>query len=368
MSTYFSAKELLSPPAERPAFSDRQAYVCAELSKLAYFKFEGGHALDQVLELAREFVGDDERFALLEDRIRSVLSDSSNAETASTEVFTEILAAAGFSLVETYNASGTAAFLATRKVTRDEGAEKTIAYLVFRGTEPKDFRDIKTDVSAKLTKVELDGSVLEVHSGYWAAFGVVRRRIQKTLEETNFDQLIVTGHSLGGALAVVTTRVLASSAKGACYTFGAPPVGTADFQNMLKTPVYQIINEVDIVPRLPNPFLMAIFRGFIKVLRFVLKTFTVTARWLSMTTLDDKLEAFVVKLSGYRHPGYVSYLVGAGAAAHLRYNVSAYDRLKWWSKLMFKRASWSQRKKILTDHGIDQYVRKLTAHARSRNP
>jgi len=42
MTVYFSARELLTPPTERAAFSDRQAYMCAELSRLAYFKFEGG--------------------------------------------------------------------------------------------------------------------------------------------------------------------------------------------------------------------------------------------------------------------------------------------------------------------------------------
>lgn len=74
MSSYFTAKELLAPPTERAAFSDRQAYVCAELSKLAYFKFEGGHSLQQALEIAKDILGNDERLELLEQQLSVVLS------------------------------------------------------------------------------------------------------------------------------------------------------------------------------------------------------------------------------------------------------------------------------------------------------
>ena len=39
--TYFNDKKLLSPPMERPAYSDRMAYVLSEMSDLAYYEFEG---------------------------------------------------------------------------------------------------------------------------------------------------------------------------------------------------------------------------------------------------------------------------------------------------------------------------------------
>ena len=38
---YFTHKKLLAPPMTRPAYSDRMAYVLAEMSALAYFEFEG---------------------------------------------------------------------------------------------------------------------------------------------------------------------------------------------------------------------------------------------------------------------------------------------------------------------------------------
>ncbi len=38
---YFSDAKLLSPPMQRPAYSDRMAYVLAEMADLAYYEFEG---------------------------------------------------------------------------------------------------------------------------------------------------------------------------------------------------------------------------------------------------------------------------------------------------------------------------------------
>ena len=38
---YFAAPALLSQPPPRPAYSDRMAYVLAEMSDLAYYRFEG---------------------------------------------------------------------------------------------------------------------------------------------------------------------------------------------------------------------------------------------------------------------------------------------------------------------------------------
>ena len=53
---YFTDKQLLSPPLTRPAYSDRMAYILAEMSDLAYYQFEGqsgvvDDAVTQVLSL-----------------------------------------------------------------------------------------------------------------------------------------------------------------------------------------------------------------------------------------------------------------------------------------------------------------------------
>jgi triacylglycerol lipase len=70
--------------------------------------------------------------------------------------------------------------------------------------------------------------------------------------------LVVTGHSLGGALAVLAADIL--NAQGflihSVYTFGQPRVGDATFAaryNMtLGQRTFRIVNSNDLVPRLPG--------------------------------------------------------------------------------------------------------------------
>jgi hypothetical protein len=76
------------------------------------------------------------------------------------------------------------------------------------------------------------------------------------LEEVKFMPLYITGHSLGGALATVALRYL-EKVEGlkdqiaACYTFGSPRVGNADFESDIRSPVYRVVNFTDIVTFLP---------------------------------------------------------------------------------------------------------------------
>lgn len=364
MTTYFSAKELLEPPTERAAFSDRQAYVCAELSKLAYFKFEGGNTLDELLTFTKEVLDDESRYALLEQKLRSVLTGSPSAADAE-RAFEAILAEGGFTLQKTFSTRGTQAFICTKKMLLKVGDEKTVAFLSFRGTEPKDFRDIRTDIKASLIAEEVGDEEVALHSGYLEALRLIDDEINATLDNLSADQLFVTGHSLGGALAIVFTRLHAASTNGACYTYGAPPVGAVEVQYKLKTPVYEIVNEFDIVPNLPHPMVGKVLGWLLKGLRVVLKAFTVTARVLASSSLDEKLESYFDMLTRYRHPGYMSYLIGSGSAARLRYNLGLYDRVRMW--LAIRGRGLSRFKKLVTDHTIDLYVDKLKEHARKRN-
>lgn len=54
MGNYFENKDLLAVPAKRAAFSDRTAYLMAEMSRLAYFKFEGGSDIEDIIEQVRK--------------------------------------------------------------------------------------------------------------------------------------------------------------------------------------------------------------------------------------------------------------------------------------------------------------------------
>jgi len=368
MSTYFSEKKLLAPPTERAAFSDRQAYVCAELSKLAYFRFEGGHNLDQALEVVRDFVEDETKLDLLRRQLELILGGAPGTAGEGEAALRRILAEAGFEFVRTFSVEGTQAFFCTRKIPLEAGGEKIVAYLVFRGTEPKDFRDLRTDAKATLIEYQIDGEdeKLLFHSGYLGSFQLVQGELKTALAESKYDQLIITGHSLGGALAMVATRILAAQITGACYTFGAPPIGAIEIQNRLKTPVYEIINEVDIVPRLPDPWITVFLLGLIKLLRWLTQVFAVFAKPLFGGNWDERFERFLESMSKYRHPGYISYLVGSSTSARLRYNVSGIDKFRWWTAMIMK-GGFGRFNKMFADHSIDLYVSKLRSHGLSRN-
>ena len=313
---------------------------------------------------------DDQRVALLESKIKALLTVSPSSERESKNALREILGHAGLELVETFSAKGTQAFICIKKVKLSfVEKEKVMAFLVFRGTEPTDFLDIKTDIKAKLVDVKVGGLSIQMHSGYVEAFNWVRQDIEVVLNNLQHDQLFITGHSLGGALAIVATRLLATDVTGACYTFGAPPVGAVEVSDDLKTPVYEIINEIDIVPRLPNPWMISAVLVLIRLVRLLGKAFTSIGKILGSGTWDDKLEEFLEMMVKFRHPGYLSYLVGIGSAARLRYSVSSFDRLRWWSKMIFKSKAMLGKKgfrKMASDHSIDLYIEKLIVHAQHR--
>jgi hypothetical protein len=101
------------------------------------------------------------------------------------------------------------------------------------------------------------------------------------------------------------------------------------------------------------------------MLKLLAKSVTVINRVLLSGTWDEKLERFMDAMIKYRHPGYVSYLVGSGQEARLRFNVSGFDRFKWFFAMTWKRRIW-QFKKMVSDHSIDVYADKLRVHALKR--
>ena len=60
----------------------------------------------------------------------------------------------------------------------------------------------------------------------------------------------ITGHSLGAALATLCAGRY-GRAQGV-YTFGSPRVGNENFKQHLDVEIYRIVNNDDIVPRLPS--------------------------------------------------------------------------------------------------------------------
>lgn len=147
-------------------------------------------------------------------------------------------------------------------------ASKQHVILAFRGTEPGKIKDWATDVLAAPTEFRwfFEGapSVGFVHSGFanslrdsWAE--AIRKHIKKAGAGTR-RTLWITGHSLGGALAVLAGAACAFDPLtllpvNGLYTFGQPRVGLHDFcanvESKLGRVYYRFVNDRDVVPRVP---------------------------------------------------------------------------------------------------------------------
>jgi len=103
-----------------------------------------------------------------------------------------------------------------------------------------------------------------VHSGFLHSLDSVWPTISGTLERWKGGgrTLWITGHSLGGALAMLAAAMLrfpadasVPAAVAGVYTFGQPRVGTRDFAQSCDADFgnfyFRFVNNADIVPRIP---------------------------------------------------------------------------------------------------------------------
>ncbi|MFN7677814.1 MAG: lipase family protein, partial [Cyanobacteriota bacterium] len=128
----------------------------------------------------------------------------------------------------------------------------SLAMVAFRGTEST--ADWLSNLH--LTTRELPG-VGRVHAGFLEQFEALRPALDSLLIGRASLPLLVTGHSLGGAIAVVAASSWASTRPvRALYTYGQPAVaadkGTATTINAaLSGRYHRLVNDTDIVPRVP---------------------------------------------------------------------------------------------------------------------
>ena len=146
-----------------------------------------------------------------------------------------------------YRSSGTQAFIASRP-------DETVKVVAFRGTELDDPSDLFSDADFVRTPWT-DGSgrpIGEVHKGFADAFleRDVAARVKAHLDSASpAARMLVTGHSLGAALAT-----LMASRTPSChlYTFGSPRIGDASFvQAMRQTTHMRFVDCCDLVTRVP---------------------------------------------------------------------------------------------------------------------
>jgi triacylglycerol lipase len=103
----------------------------------------------------------------------------------------------------------------------------------------------------------------EVHKGFQDALVPTLIRIASDAQRYNpasNKKIWITGHSLGGALAVLLTAMLTADnvPVAGLYTYGAPRVGDTKFEEIFNdrfANAYRVVNENDMVPHLPPEFL-----------------------------------------------------------------------------------------------------------------
>ena len=131
--------------------------------------------------------------------------------------------------------------------------------LVFRGTEPNEWNDIKADANAVSAVAETFG---RVHRGFKQEVDDLWPRLEETLvaaKESAQERLWFAGHSLGGAMATICAgrcklSHISANPEG-IFTFGSPRVGNKRYINYCNLTHYRWVNNNDIVTRVPPPWM-----------------------------------------------------------------------------------------------------------------
>lgn len=147
-----------------------------------------------------------------------------------------------------YGSRGTQVFVVSKQ-------SDNLAVVAFRGTEPDDPSDIFTDANFTMTPwTDNSGQSLgKVHEGFATALlaNDILKKIITCLDSlAPATRVLITGHSLGAALATLTASQKPSSH---LYTFGSCRVGDAAFAEALRNISHdRFVDCCDLVTRVPT--------------------------------------------------------------------------------------------------------------------
>lgn len=123
--------------------------------------------------------------------------------------------------------------------------------LVFEGSQ--DANDFMIDLQFSKLIPYKSHPTAKVHSGFWKAYTSIREEILGLM--VGVDTLLVTGHSLGGALSTIAGLDIMEELNFTnvyITTFGSPRVGNEDFVKLfVKLNVFRITHGQDPVVHLP---------------------------------------------------------------------------------------------------------------------
>lgn len=146
-----------------------------------------------------------------------------------------------------------------------------VAILVYRGTEPTNLTSWLGDADVTPAAMVLEGHDVRptVHGGFYRNFRVTRWQVMRELERARAGQslanpdarvehpleaLYVTGHSLGGAMAVLFALAARRDELRAVYTFAQPMTIAAPIPAGIEpvgARIFRYVLEGDLVPAMP---------------------------------------------------------------------------------------------------------------------
>ena len=114
---------------------------------------------------------------------------------------------------------------------------------------------------ANAHQVAFADGIGKAHEGFYQAFSAMRGFVQQYLDQFFAGQrIIICGHSLGGAIALLLAEGLRRTSNGTynvlLYTYGAPRAADSEFTAGASSLVHhRIVNHNDPVPSVPAPWM-----------------------------------------------------------------------------------------------------------------
>jgi triacylglycerol lipase len=160
----------------------------------------------------------------------------------------------GFSIVEFFDIDNAQAYLL-----KDMNGMHVLS---FRGTEVSEPSDILADLKAGKNIEAIGG---KIHVGFKGEINKLWPAIEKAV--ANIDNLYVTGHSLGAAMATIASGRMQSKVQ-ALITFGSPKVGNKEYVKCLTVTHYRVQNNCDDVTKVPFSLMGFVHHGTHKYINY----------------------------------------------------------------------------------------------------